>query len=213
VAAAVVLVASVSVILPVAGTVAALLLFAALRTAGLVQRRTTARRAARGARVTDPVVTVVTLPWFLLRSLFGLLLLAPFALAAAALAAGVTVAIAPGDWPYRALAYAAGTLVLFYGFGPGSGVPRTQLKRVFGAFTRNPAARIVVVLGMTALALAALSTAVSSPSVFWPTVVPGNVIRFGVTHLGPLHQLGYLAHLSGPHRFGLLRGSFTGQLR
>jgi hypothetical protein len=213
VAAAVVLVASVSVILPVAGTVAALLLFAALRTAGLVQRRTTARRAARGARVTDPVVTLVTLPWFLLRSLFGLLLLAPLALAAAALAAGVTVAIAPGDWPYRALAYAAGTLVLFYGFGPGSGTPRTQIKRVFGAFTRSPAARIVMVLGMTALALAALSTAVSSPSVFWPAVVPGNVIRFGMTHLGPLHQLGYLAHLSGPHRFGLLRGPFMGRLR
>ncbi len=76
VAAAVVLAASVSVILPVAGTVAAVLLFAVLRTAGLVQRRTTARRAARGARAMDPVVTVVSLPWFFLRSLFALLLLA-----------------------------------------------------------------------------------------------------------------------------------------
>jgi len=208
VAAAVVLVASVSVTLPVAGTVAALLLFAALRTAGLVQRRTSARRAARGARAMDPVVTVFTLPWFVLRSLFGLLLLAPLALAAAALAAGITVAIAPGDWPYRALAYAAGALVLFYGFGPGSGVPRTQLKRVFGTFTRSPAARIVVVLGVTALALAALSAAVSSPSVYWPTVVPGHVVRFGVTHLWPFRSLAYLAHLPGPHRFGLLHGRF-----
>ena len=179
-----------------------------LRTAGLVQRRTTARRAARGARAMDPVVTVVSLPWFLLRSLFALLLLAPFALAAAALAAGVTVAVAPGDWPYRALAYAAGVLVLFYGLGPGSRVPRAQLRRFYGAFARNPASRIVVVLGVTALALGALTAAVSSPSVYWPTVVPDNVLHFGVTHLWPFRSLAYLAHLSGPHRFGLLHGRF-----
>src|SRR6266700_814085 len=208
VAAAVVLAASVSVILPVAGTVAAVLLFAVLRTAGLVQRRTTARRAARGARAMDPVVTVVSLPWFFLRSLFALLLLAPFALAAAALAAGLAVVAVAGAWPDRALAYGAGALVLFYGFGPGSRVPRTQLRRFFGTFTKTPAARIVVVLGVVALALAAVSAAVSSPSVFWPTVVPGNLVHFGVAHLGPLRHLAYLAHLSGPHRFGLLRGRF-----
>ena len=87
-------------------------MIALLRTAALVQRRTTARRTARGARAMDPVVTVVTLPWSLLRALFAMLVLAPFALSAA-IAAGVTVAVAPGDWPYRALAYAAGVLVLF----------------------------------------------------------------------------------------------------
>jgi hypothetical protein len=206
VVAAVVLVASISVVLPVAGTAAALLLIAVLRTAGLVQRKTTARRAARGARAMDPVVTVVTLPWLVLRALFALLILAPFALAAAALAAGITVAVAPGDWPYRALAYAAGTLVLFYGLGPGSGMPRAQLRRVFGTFTKSPAVRIVVVLGLAALALGALTAAVSSPSVYWPTVVPANFIHFGVIHLGPLRRLGYLAHLSGPHRFHLLHG-------
>ncbi len=208
VVAAVVLMASISVVLPVAGTAAALLLIAVLRTAGLVQRKTTARRTARGARAMDPVVTVVTLPWLVLRALFALLILAPFALAAAALAAGITVAVAPGDWPYRALAYAAGTLVLFYGLGPGSGMPRAQLRRVFGTFTKSPAVRIVVVLGLAALALGALTAAVSSPSVYWPTVVPANFIHFGVIHLGPLRRLGYLAHLSGPHRFHLLRGGF-----
>jgi hypothetical protein len=206
VAAAVVVVASVSAILPVAGTIAALLLFAVLRTAGLVQRRSTARRAARGARTMDPVVTVVTLPWFLLRSLVALLILAPFALAAAALAAGITVAAARGAWPDRALGYAAGTLVLYYGLGPGSGMPRAQLRRFFGTFTKSPAVRIVVILGITALALGALTAAVSAPSLFWPTAVPGNVVHFGVTHLEPLRRLGYLSHLSGPHRFQLLRG-------
>ena len=200
--------AGVSVILPVAGTVAALALFAGLRTAGLVQRRNTARRTARGARTMDPVVTVITLPWFVLRALFGLLLLAPLALAAAALAAGITVAVAPGDWPYRALAYAAGALVLCYGLGPGSGMPRAQLRRAFGAIAKTRTTQLVAVLGITALALAAITAAVSSPSVFWPTVVPSGVVRFGVAHLGPLRRLAYLAHLSGAHGFGLPRGGF-----
>jgi len=208
VAAAVVLVASISVVLPVAGTAAALLLIAVLRTAGLVQRRTAARRVARGARAMDPVVTVVTLPWFGLRALFALLILAPFALAAAALAAGIAVVVSPGAWPYRALAYGAGALVLFYGLGPGSGMPRAQLRRFFGTFTKSPAVRIVVVLGLAALALGALAAAVSSPAVYWPTVVPANFIHFGVVHLGPLRRLGYLTHLSGPHGLHLLRGKF-----
>jgi hypothetical protein len=208
VVATVLMAAGVSVILPVAGTVVTLALFAGLRTAGLAQRRTAARRTARGARTMDPVVTMVALPWFFLRALFALLLLAPLALAGAALAAGITVAVAPGDWPYRALAYAAGALVLCYGLGPGSGMPRAQLRRVFGAIAKTRTTQLVAVLGMTALALAAITAAVSSPSVFWPTVVPGGVVRFGVTHLGPIRRLAYLAHLSGAPRLGLPRIGF-----
>jgi len=149
----------------------------------------------RGARAMDPVVTTVTLPWSLLRALFAMLILAPFALAAGALAAGIAVVVSPGAWPYHALAYAAGALVLFYGLGPGSGMPRAQLRRFFGTFTKNPATHIVVVLGLAALAVGALTTAVSSPAVYWPTVVPANFIHFGVIHLGPLRRLGHLAHL------------------
>jgi hypothetical protein len=212
VVASILVVASVSVILPVAGTLGALALFAALRTAGLAQRRTAARRLARGSRASDPIFTVVSLPWFLIRAVLALLLLAPFALAAGALAAGVTVALAPADWPYRALAYAAGALVIFYGLGPGSGMPRTQLRRFFGMVTKTPVTRAVAVIAMVALAVAALAAAASWPSTFWPSTVPGTVIRFGVTHLGPLHRLAYLAHLSGPHRFGLLRGPFLRHL-
>jgi Protein kinase domain len=208
VVATVLMAAGVSVILPVAGTVAALAVFAGLRTAGLVQRRNTARRTARGARTMDPVVTVVTLPWFFLRALFALVLLAPLALAGAALAAAVTVAVAPGDWPYRALAYAAGALVLCYGLGPGSGMPRAQLRRVFGAIAKTRTTQLVAVLGITALALAAITAAVSAPSVFWPTVVPGGIVRFGVTYLGPIRRLAYLAHLSGATRLGLPRSGF-----
>jgi hypothetical protein len=79
-------------------------------------------------------------------------------------------------------------------------MPRAQLRRFFGTFTKSPTARTVVVLGLAALALGALSAAVSSPAVYWPTVVPTNVIHFGVTHLGPLRRLGYLIHLRGAAR-------------
>ena len=79
-------------------------------------------------------------------------------------------------------------------------MPRTQLRRHVGAVAKTRTTRLAAVLGLTALALAAITAAVSSPSVFWPTVVPGGVVRFGVTHLGPLGRLAYLAHLSGAPR-------------
>jgi hypothetical protein len=201
---AVLVLASASVVLPVAGTLAALACFAALRTAGLVQRRSAARRQVRGARRTDPLVTAVSLPWFVIRALVALLLLAPFALAAAAVAAGASVAVAAGDWPYRALAYAAGMLVIFYGLGPGSGMPRSQLRRIFGTVTRTLPAQVVALLGMTALTAAALTAAVTWPSVFWPTVVPHGFVHFGVTHLGPLRRLSY--HWGIAHHFRAVRG-------
>jgi hypothetical protein len=202
--ASIVVVASASVVLPIAGTLAALVLFAALRTAGLVQRRGAVRRLARGARATDPLLTAVTLPWFVIRALIGLLMLAPFALAAAAIAAGAAVAAAPGEWPYRALAYAAGVLVIFYGLGPGSRMPRTQLRRFFGTVAKTRPAQVVVLAGMTALTAAALTAAATWPSVYWPTTVPHGFVQFGVTHLGPLRRLSY--HLGVAHPIRVVRG-------
>src|SRR5215813_7119739 len=170
--ASILVVAGVAVVLPILGTLGALAFFASLRTAALVQRRSAARRLARGAKDTDPLVTAVSLPWFGIRALVALILLAPFALAAAAVAGGVAILAAPGAWPDRSLAYAAGGLVLFYGFGPGSGLPRGQLRRVFGTVARTRPAQGVVLAGMTALTAAAISAAVTWPSVYWPTAVP-----------------------------------------
>jgi Protein kinase domain len=202
--ASILVVASVAVVLPIAGTVAALAFFAALRTAGLVQRRSTARRLARGTKVTDPLVTAVSLPWFLVRALIALLLLAPLALAAAGVAAGAAVAVTAHAWPGRALACAAGALVLCYGFGPGSGLPRTQLRRVFGRVARTRGARVVVLAGMTALVAAAVTAAVTWPSVYWPTAVPHGLVQFGVNHFGPLRRLSY--HLRVAHHIHIVRG-------
>jgi hypothetical protein len=203
--ASILVVAGISVVLPILGTLAALAFFASLRTAGLVQRRSTARRLARGAKATDPLVTAVSLPWFLIRALIALILLAPFALAAAAVAGGVAIVAAPGAWPDRALAYAAGALVLFYGFGPGSGLPRSQLRRVFGTVAKTRPAQVVVLAGMTALTAAAITAAVTWPSVYWPTVVPHGFVRFGFIHFRPpLRQLSH--YLGVAHPIGTVRG-------
>ena len=204
--ASILVVASISVVLPILGTLAAIAFFASLRTAALVQRQSTARRLARGAKAaTDPLVTAVSLPWFLVRALIALILLAPFALAAAAVAGGVAIIAAPGAWPDRALAYAAGGLVLFYGFGPGSGLPRSQLRRVFGTVARTRPAQVVVLAGMTALTAAAITAAVTWPSVYWPTVVPHGFVHFGQIHFSsPLRQLSH--DLGMAHRSRAVRG-------
>ena len=203
--ASILVVAGISVVLPILGTLAALAFFASLRTAGLVQRRSTARRLARGAKATDPLVTAVSLPWFLIRALIALILLAPFALAAAAVAGGAAIVAAPGAWPDRALAYAAGGLVLFYGFGPGSGLPRSQLRRFFGTVAKTRPAQVVVLAGMTALTAAAITAAVTWPSVYWPTAVPHGFVHFGFIHLRP--PLRHLSHYLGmAHHIGTVRG-------
>ena len=183
--------AGVAVVLPVAGTLAALALFAMLRTAGLVQRQSAARRLARGSRATDPLVTGVSLPWLLIRALAALVLLAPLALAVAAIAGGVAVTVAAGAWPYRAIAYAAGAFVVCYGLGPGSGMQRAQLRRVFGAVARTRTARVLALAGMTALVAVAVAAAVTRPAAYWPTTVPPGLVRFGHDHLGPLRHLSY----------------------
>jgi hypothetical protein len=179
--------AAASVILPIAGTLISLTLLAALRAAGLAQRRRSQRRLARGSRPSDPFLATVSFPWFLLRAVLAMLLLSPFALAVAALAAGITVVLVPGDWPSRALAYAAGALVLFYGFGPGSHTARNQLTRVYRAAAVTRTAHAVAIVGMTALALAVLAAALSSPSVYWPALAPGRYVHIGIIHLGPHH--------------------------
>jgi hypothetical protein len=202
--ASMVVAASASVILPVAGTAASLALVATLRAAGLAQRRKAQRRLARGSRPGNVFLATVSFPWFLLRALLAMLLLSPFALAVAALAAGITVVAAPGDWPARALAYAAGALVLFYGLGPGSRTARTQLKRAYTAVASTRGAHAGAIAGMTALALAATVAAVSWPSVYWPALAPARFLHIWVIHVGP-HHFQLLPRFGLSHRIILIR--------
>ena len=180
--AAMVALASVSVVLPVAGTLAALSVILLLRASELAQQRANVRRGARGTKPSDPVLTAAAFPWYLIRSLLGLLLLAPFALASAVIAGGITIVAVPGHGLPRAVAVAAGVFVAFYGLGPGSARSRRQLGRVFAAVVSTRPAQAVALLGITALALATFAAAVSWPSLYWPTGPPG-FWHFGVVHL------------------------------
>jgi len=186
VAAALLVAVGLSVVLPVVGAVSALVLIILLRAGELTHER----RSVRGARPRDRVLLVALSPWYLVRSVLGCLLIAPFALVAALLAAGVTVAISPGHHLPRAVAAAAGTLVAFYGFGPGSARPRRQLNRLFAAVPTGRAVQVVALAGMTALALATLAAAASWPSLYWPAGAPGGVWHFGLAHAGPIRHLG-----------------------
>ena len=198
--AAMVALAGVSVVLPVVGTLAALSVILVLRASELARQRSTVRRGARGPKPGDPLLVAVAFPWYLIRSLLGSLKLAPFALAAAVIAGGITVVVPPGHELPRAVAVAAGVLVAFYGVGPGSARSRRQLGRVFAALVSTRMAQAVALAGITALALASLAAALSWPSWYWPTGPPGGFWHFGVVHLRRTGSLGgvgrfLLAHL------------------
>jgi hypothetical protein len=191
VAATVVVAVGLSVVLPVVGALGALALILLLRAGELAHER----RSVRGGRPRDRVLLVALSPWYLVRSALGCLLIAPFALVAAAVAGLVAVAISPGHHLPRAVAAAAGTLVAFYGFGPGSARPRRQLSRLFAAVATGRAVQAVALAGMTALALATLAAAASWPSLYWPAGAPGGVWHFGLAHVGPIRHLGLVGRL------------------
>ncbi|HEV2376946.1 MAG TPA: serine/threonine-protein kinase [Streptosporangiaceae bacterium] len=202
--AAMVLAASISVLMPVAGTLAALALIACLRAGGLAGRRAARRRAARGSRGGQAVRSVVMFPLYLVRALGGFVLLVPFALAAAAVAAGVTVAFVPGDWPLRAIAYATGAAVAFYGLGPGSGPSRWQLGRIYDAMSASPAAQGLALTAVGVVSVAAFTAAITWPSYFWPLHTTGGFLSSWGFTLGPLPNLGLLQHLNLAHRVSVI---------
>jgi len=191
VTAAMLVLAGLSVILPVAGSVAALTLIILLRAGELAAERATARRSARGARASDPVLTTAAFPWYVIRALLGSALLVPFALAAAVIAGGVTILAVPGHPLPRAIGVAAGVFVAFYGLGPGSARPRRQLRRFFATVASTRLVQAAVVIGVGALALAALAAAASWPSLYWPAMAPGGFRHFGGQRLS---QFGPVAH-------------------
>ena len=181
-----------SVLLPIAGTIVATAVILLLRTADRAHGGLTRRRSARGSRASDVPVMVATAPWSLFRALVATVLLAPLALTCAAAAAAVTI-IAVHANPYPAAgAYAAGAFVAFYGFGLGSGKPRRQLGRLFGAVARNrvPAALAVILLGV--LAVGAAGAAVTRPHLIWPLTTGFSWHMLGLRHLAD--QVAYHLH-------------------
>jgi hypothetical protein len=171
-----------SVVRPVAGTAVSLAVIFLLRAADRARSNLAARRSSRGAKAGGLLVAVATAPWAMVRAVLGSLLLAPLALAAAAaIAAATIITVTPDPYPLAG-AYGAGTLVAFYGIGPGSGRPRRQLGRLLGSVARTPAATAVTGLLVGALAVVAVAAAASRAPGYWP--VPGNL----TTHMPSVHN-------------------------
>jgi predicted Ser/Thr protein kinase len=170
-----------TVVLPVAGLIASLVVITLLRAADRAQSTLAVRRSVRGPRPSDLFVVLITAPLTVARALLTEVLIAPLALIAGAVAYAATVVLThSADMP-RAGAYALAAVVAWYGLGPGSGKPRRQLNRMAGVLARSPASAAVTTLVVWALAAAAVLFAASQTPYYWPAVAPhlpgaGNLI-------------------------------------
>jgi len=169
-----------TVVLPVAGLVLSLAVITLLRAADRAQSTLAVRRSVRGPRASDLLVVLITAPLTVARALITEALMAPLALAAAAVVYGLTVVATHSLNMPRAGAYAAAAVVAWYGIGPGSGKPRRQLSRMAGVLARNRMSAAVTALAVWGLAVAAVLFASTQTPYYWPVVAP---------HLPGLHGL------------------------
>jgi len=176
-----------AVVLPVAGTVAALLLLMGLRAGDQTAGRLSRLRSRRGARASDAVLAAVTFPPAFAWSLVRTLLLAPAGLVAAVIAAVITIVAVPSHPIPAACAFAAGALVLFYGFGPGSARSRRPIRGFYDAVADTPITAATAVIAVGAVAVGAIVVAASHPPFFWPA---GNLTGW----LGHFHAVSVMVH-------------------
>jgi predicted Ser/Thr protein kinase len=156
------------VLLPVAGTILALVVITLLRAADMAQTALTERRSVRGARPSDLVRVIATAPWTVVRAVLKTVFLAPLALLVAAPAAiAAVILVGAGTLP-SALSWGAGAAVAMYCLGPGSHAPRRQLRRMSAAVIRTRGVLLVACISTMALALAVVSSALSQPPLIWP---------------------------------------------
>jgi predicted Ser/Thr protein kinase len=162
----------ISIVYPVAGTIASLAALIGLRAADRTVRRLSRRRSSRGARAGDVLLAAVTFPPALAWSLIRSVLLAPMALVAAVIVAAIAVAAAPHR-PIAvpvgyACAYGAGALVAFYGLGPGSGGSRRPIRGLFDTVARTPVRSAVAFIALAVVVIAGVVAAARNAPVFWP---------------------------------------------
>jgi Protein kinase domain len=186
---------AVSVLLPVAGTAAALVLVTGLRSADITSTWLGGRRSTSG-RTAGVAAAVAFAPVAVLRSVLNLVVKLPLALLFAAIAAAATLLATPD--PTRAGGYAAGALVATYSLGPGSARCRRPLSKFFGAVTRSGPSTFVASIGITALALATVAAAISIP----PYIVPVIHLSSWFEHLPVIRTV---MHLPSDFRLWRLR--------
>jgi serine/threonine kinase PknH len=157
-----------SVLLPVAGTILALVVITLLRAADMAQTALNERRSLRGARPSDLVRVIATAPWTVVRAVLKTVFLAPLALLVAVPAAIAAVILVQAETLPSALSWGAGAAVAMYCLGPGSHAPRRQLRRMSTAVIRTRGVLLVACISTMALALAVVSSALSQPPLIWP---------------------------------------------
>jgi predicted Ser/Thr protein kinase len=162
----------ISVVYPVAGTIAALAGLIGLRAADRTVRALSRRRSSRGARAGDVLLAAVTFPASLAWSVIRSVLMAPMALVVAVVVAAFAVAAAPHH-PITvpvayACAYGAGALVAFYGLGPGSGGSRRPIRSLFDAVAYTSVRSAIAFVALAVVVIAAVVAASRNAPVFWP---------------------------------------------
>ena len=182
---------AISVLLPIAGAVAALVVLVLLRAADVTSRWVTRRRSRQGPRSSDPVSATAFYPWAVCGSVLNFLLRAPLALLCAAVVAVLAVlAGGPGELP-RAGGYAAGAIVACYCIGPGSRACRRPLSNFYGRIARSVPAALIGSFGLAAMVAGVVVAAATMAPGYWPDWHLGNQLQ-AATYAHPS-----LNHLSG----------------
>ena len=171
-AAAVGVVGAATLVAPVVGALAVLLVLVLLRATGRAGDRLRDRRERRGLRRRDPVVLALTSPWHLVLALGDTLLSLPLLLVCAAVPAGVVWLASPSvsglEVPELTTATAA-VAALLVGLGRRVHAPSRRLLRgALRAATPGAAGAVAVAIALAAIALVLLATAEGAGAVWWP---------------------------------------------
>jgi predicted Ser/Thr protein kinase len=158
----------ISIAFPLAGTAASLIALLALRAGNSAAGSMSRRRSRKGVRSGDALMAVLFFPLALTSAAIWSLLLAPAALAFAALVAAITIVAVPHHVIPLAFAYGAGAFVAFYGLGPGSGGSRRPLRRLYDTAVGTPVTAAVTVTAVGAVVVLTALVATTHAPVFWP---------------------------------------------
>ncbi|HET9895204.1 MAG TPA: protein kinase [Streptosporangiaceae bacterium] len=198
------IVAAVSIMAPLVGTVAGLALFVALRALATTGRQLARRGQSDGMGVSMSFAALVLFPVSVLRALIGLVLLAPLALLGSCMVVAATIIAVPVHPLPQALAFGAGTLMIIVGLGPGSSGSRAILASLYSSLAKTPGRLAVAYFGVLSICTwAGLTAWYQSPAAaYWPVIG----LHAQLEHLPTLrHVLTDVRHnlLRLAHQFGL----------
>lgn len=179
-----------SLLWPVAGTLAVALLLTLFRAVGRARQRLAVRRAVRGPRPRDGLLLAGSIPWALVRSVTETVLFAPILLAAAAIAVSVAAAAAGrGGHVLSAGAAVAAVYTTLSCLGSRSRPAHRELRRACTALASNPLAAGTTLVTLVGIAMAIASLILVKALPLWP--FPGmHSVHFHIpgASLGSRHR-------------------------